>query len=526
MRYQALGQACHASEINSLLLAHHADDQAETLLFRLTKNSGFVGLRGMRGHSPIPECHGLYGISESGNPSALTSSKPPKRKMLVEDGGVELYRPLLAFDKAQLTATCQEQLVDWVEDKTNDDYTLTPRNTIRHLLQESRLPAAVRADNLQRVARAASDKETRLDELVQRIYNDSRINLDLASGAATVEFPQDVRNLLTQVGTSGSAEDDSRLIAARLLRKVLLLVSPQNFAPLQKLEFAAKLVFPFLFDETETRSTTVGGVLVEVDASCAEVADPVGIGQNVERTREQPLAQCSLSNSPVTESSHTRIQCRVSRARPTSRQINSEPLALTTADVPGPSNRPEWTAWRLFDGRYWIRLRHAMHPHQSENKAKTQQAYVVRFCTREDLHQLSGRIKSNSRTWLDKVLRRHAPGNIRFTLPAVILSTKIITRNGMKKIEDKVIALPSIGWSREGWREYRDEQSSDAWRKDRMQTGSGTLIEKDEKPKKMHDVVEYIRGLQEEEEEMQGGSWQIRYKKIDFGGGNHHVLAP
>lgn len=61
-RFQAIGKYCQKSDISSILLGHHADDQAETVLMRLAKGARGVGLLGIKPSSPIPECEGIYGV--------------------------------------------------------------------------------------------------------------------------------------------------------------------------------------------------------------------------------------------------------------------------------------------------------------------------------------------------------------------------------------------------------------------------------------------------------------------------------
>ncbi|PWC84296.1 cell cycle protein [Azospirillum sp. TSH100] len=86
-RHRLLGAACSETGILHLALAHHRDDQAETVLLRLARGSGIDGLAGM----------------------------PPVRA----DGAVRVIRPLLNFSHVRLLATCRAEGVDWIEDPSN-----------------------------------------------------------------------------------------------------------------------------------------------------------------------------------------------------------------------------------------------------------------------------------------------------------------------------------------------------------------------------------------------------------------------
>ncbi len=66
LRYRRLGNALANERIVSLLLAHHEDDQYETVLMRLLSGHGPRGLRGMRRANDIPECFDMHGVYQSG----------------------------------------------------------------------------------------------------------------------------------------------------------------------------------------------------------------------------------------------------------------------------------------------------------------------------------------------------------------------------------------------------------------------------------------------------------------------------
>lgn len=142
-RYQVLGSACAREGVNNLLTGHHNDDQAETILLRILRGVSSAEYVGMKRRANIPECHGLYGVAESGSPCQIGVSD-----MMVEAGGVKVGRPLLQLSKSDLREICVRQGIEWEEDRTNVDATLTPRNAIRKLLQGDRLPRALRKDSL------------------------------------------------------------------------------------------------------------------------------------------------------------------------------------------------------------------------------------------------------------------------------------------------------------------------------------------------------------------------------------------
>jgi tRNA(Ile)-lysidine synthase len=88
-RYRLLLEACRRHRILHLLIAHHADDQVETVAMRAARASGPDGLAGMAA--------------------------------LVEQREARLLRPLLSVPRARLTATLEAWAVAWIDDPSNLD---------------------------------------------------------------------------------------------------------------------------------------------------------------------------------------------------------------------------------------------------------------------------------------------------------------------------------------------------------------------------------------------------------------------
>ena len=106
-RYRAFRQAMPAGSV--LALAHHRQDQAETLLLRLMRGSGSGALAGMR---PL---------------RALDEAQDQKRQR--EQRWV--WRPLLDLDRQDLASYARSEHIDWLEDPANQRLDLD-RNWIRH----------------------------------------------------------------------------------------------------------------------------------------------------------------------------------------------------------------------------------------------------------------------------------------------------------------------------------------------------------------------------------------------------------
>ncbi|KAK1413894.1 hypothetical protein QVD17_29631 [Tagetes erecta] len=148
MRYEKLQQICSQHQIGVLLIAHHADDQAELFILRLSRNSGVLGLAGMALTTQLFATHPNFddGISNS----------------------ILLVRPLLDFSKQDLYKICEGSKQEWVEDPTNQN-TLFARNRIRMSLRN--LSSSIVKSELQAVILACRRTRVYVDQICQTLIN-------------------------------------------------------------------------------------------------------------------------------------------------------------------------------------------------------------------------------------------------------------------------------------------------------------------------------------------------------------------
>ena len=98
-RHEAFSRACEEHQCEAILLAHHADDQAETALYNLLRGS--AGLKGMRKHNHLTE------------------------------HGITLVRPMLHVRRSEINDYVTEHDLSFREDATNAE-PFAVRNRLRN----------------------------------------------------------------------------------------------------------------------------------------------------------------------------------------------------------------------------------------------------------------------------------------------------------------------------------------------------------------------------------------------------------
>lgn len=140
VRYAFFERICLHTESRTIVLAHHADDNAETVLHRILRGTG---LRGLAGIAPV--------------------------RTLSPGSDIMVVRPLLKLHREQIVGFLQGRQLQWREDHTNTQTSLT-RNRIRHEvlpMLESKINKQVR-EALIRLAEQARLTDGYLAETAQR----------------------------------------------------------------------------------------------------------------------------------------------------------------------------------------------------------------------------------------------------------------------------------------------------------------------------------------------------------------------
>ena len=433
LRYRALGVACRDLNIRALLLAHHLDDVAESML----RNVMYLGphpvtwnLRAMEAKGVnIPDCWGMYGVHQSGDCREAPSSSQGRNGVLLdtgsqyqvglEDGGIKVYRPLLSFTKARIQATSEEQGLQWVEDETNHDVTRTMRNAIRSLLRAQRLPRALSTERLVDLNRETKKKiasiEDRGAELVQRA---DILMFDVRSGGLVIRLPQ-----------LHCGDDDLGTMA--FLRHIFEMVTPHERILIPSMDRALHCMFDqrnnngSMSDEPKLPyfHFCLGGVHVMRKELPAQTHPGVAIPPGLD-----PDCVWILWREGFRRSKHPESICIP--ATDGSRLLPSDSGSATREDanISFPDDRQsslcKWSSWKLWDGRFWIRV--------SNN---TGQNLEIRAFQEQDKSGLRKTLHNTQYKLLRNALAVAAPGNVRWTLPVIAVASEA----------GKVLAFPTLG---------------------------------------------------------------------------------
>ncbi|WP_419903887.1 tRNA lysidine(34) synthetase TilS [Kiloniella sp.] len=204
-RYRLMSQWCQQRSISLLALAHHLDDQIETLLIRLLRNSGSDGLAGM--------------------------------SLQRREGQLNLIRPLLSVSKERLLATLRDRGWGWIEEPSNhqDKYL---RNRLRRAMPNLEL-GGLKKETLARICHSLGRIRRNLQERTDAFIN--KCVVVKSSGYATIDYNESIKA-------------DSEILT-RALERTLLTIGGGNYSP--RSERTKRLVRE-LHDGTDVKVTLAG----------------------------------------------------------------------------------------------------------------------------------------------------------------------------------------------------------------------------------------------------------------------------
>lgn len=223
-RYRLLAEAARKAGAAAILTAHTLDDQAETVLIRMSRGSGLTGLAGMARSAPLPG----------------------------GDGALQLIRPFLGIAKSRLIATLEAAKIPFADDPTNRDPRFT-RARLRGLMP--------------RLAGEGLDAR-RLATLARRL---ARAETALA-GAAVEAFD---RLAETKPGRTAFERAEFAALtpetALRLLGRAVDALGDEGPVELGKLEALSGALAPVLADPGGRLRRTLAGAVIAVTGTSVTV---------------------------------------------------------------------------------------------------------------------------------------------------------------------------------------------------------------------------------------------------------------
>ena len=185
-RYHLLGSAARKAGATHILTAHTLDDQAETVLIRMSRGSGLTGLGAMTRMAKLP---------------------------IDGERAITLVRPLLDISKARLVATLRAAEIAYAEDPSNRDPKFTRvrlRGLMRTLADEG-LDAGRLAKLARRLRRAENAIEAAVDRAATLVVDMPRPDTVALEARRFAELPAEIAlrllgRLVAKVGDEGPVE--------------------------------------------------------------------------------------------------------------------------------------------------------------------------------------------------------------------------------------------------------------------------------------------------------------------------------
>jgi len=246
MRYEVLGKACRELGVETLLLGHNEDDQAETILMRKNAGSGWRGLAGIKPKSRAPIWPALQGL--------------------------DIVRPILSCGRLELRSFNKNRYLQWIDEPSNSDPTFARIRAREYLAKNEN-----HRQNLLMIAKAASVTLEQEQKLISSFIHGSTIIYEWGGLSLLPKF---------RAGKSGQI--------AESLRYLLPAISGETLPPSyeKRATLARKLRSPVF------TGTTLGGVRFVPHGDnilCVRDLGSISGRANVQALLPMPLEQAKSS---------------------------------------------------------------------------------------------------------------------------------------------------------------------------------------------------------------------------------------
>ena len=331
-RYEKFYEYCINNKIHSLFVGHNLNDQLETFIQRLQQNSSIFGLVGLKGKGNLP----LNDKMES----------------------VNIYRPLLEFEKSEIIKTCREQNVQWFEDSTNQDIDLTRRNFMRYLLSDI-IPKGegqrndIRHESLQLNSSYPRDQDSlsvifkeSLIQTHEEIVSLTNVLLEksynlyfLLYSRDMIEFHEENASMTIKIPNFITNEDNT-LVLSRFLYVVLYSISSVKHYHWSYGKFERQLV-PKLIEYMSSCKENIEKVVINEDLQITDVTQCIQLCKEPSFSPIR-LTYLNLMFTCLQDKSYLYLD------------IQRQPMLRdhkASFDIKLLSN---WSDWKLYDRRYWL----------------------------------------------------------------------------------------------------------------------------------------------------------------------------
>ncbi len=183
LRYEVFENILKSGRADKIFLAHHKEDQAETVLMRIIRGTGIKGLSGMQ-----KETRGYV-------------------------------RPLLDVKKEEILDFQKYFDVPFVVDETNFENDKT-RNLIRNEILPLMKKAGDATESLTRLSRIASETEAFLETLDLPLIDEKGVvKIDIQKALPSYLFKRAVKNAFSRLGVEKDVEERHVNIVVELMEK-------------------------------------------------------------------------------------------------------------------------------------------------------------------------------------------------------------------------------------------------------------------------------------------------------------------